>query len=207
MNPGLPCHLSQAFLRLSASGPRYIQGTKEAKRDALAPSEDARTPALLPLTLQVSPHHQCQGKESECRVLARADHELAGFEGGDGEQESVGDCFTSPGSVSNIPEVARTQLSLLRHPCVIGVAEVGCLKAKIALGPACMQISGKKRAVFSETGAWVSPLLPCSAFSILCELAALAPESKSRPLWVRSRAYLAPYFVSRHHASTFIHAL
>lgn len=35
----------------------------------------------------------------------------------------------------------------------------------------------------------------------------LAPLDKSRPCWVASRACAAPSFVSRHHASAFIHAL
>ena len=36
-SPGLPCHLCQAFLRLSASGPCYIQWPRKTEREMLIP--------------------------------------------------------------------------------------------------------------------------------------------------------------------------
>ena len=183
-------------------------GPEKQREKCLSPSEDTRAPALLSFICRF--HHIISVKEKRASTdfLLEWIMSLAGFEGR--WRQRTGECgrlFHFPRQCFQHSRGSKDAAVPPPYPCVTGVAEVGCLKAKIALGPACMQISVKKRAVFSWTSAWVSPLLPCSAFSILSEPAALAPGSKSRPLWVWSRAYMAPYFVSRHHASTFIHAL
>lgn len=72
-------------------------------------------------------------------------------------------------AVSNIPEVARTQLSFPHCPCTTGLAGISCLKAKRAQGlPVCKSL--ERRGLCSPglaPGFLLCCCLPCSAFSIL----------------------------------------
>lgn len=75
--------------------------------------------------------------------------------------------FLPEAGVSNIPEVARdtavpAQLSLCDWSCRCQLSQ-----SKESPGPACMQIFGKKRALFSWAGTWISHLLLSPMFFLL----------------------------------------
>lgn len=79
-------------------------------------------------------------------------------EGGDRETGECGRLFHFPEQCFQHSRGSKGAAVPPPFSCVTGVAEVGCLKAKIALGPACMQISVKMRAVFSGLAPGFSPL-------------------------------------------------
>nr|XP_058908824.1 uncharacterized protein LOC131750354 [Kogia breviceps] len=132
----------------------------------------------------VSQCHRCQGKQYEHRFLAREDHRPGRFAGvrevGNRKEWEI--VSRPEAAVSNILEVARTQLSLLTVPARLDLQASVVSKQREPRACRYANLWKEEASLFSWAEAWVSPLLLSPTFCLLHpeQRASLAPWNKSR---------------------------